>query len=188
MKKYHSLPAFFLCLLLLFPLAAPAALAAEEDFTLAATAAILVEGNTGEVLFEMDADELRYPASITKVMTGLLTVEAIERGELSMDTVVTLGDDLYTGIGMDGSTQNLQAGEVLTVQDLLNCALIPSANEACNALASAVAGSIPAFVELMNQRAQELGMESTHFMNTHGYHDDGPTPPPGTSPTSVWRP
>lgn len=89
-----------------------------------------------------------------------------------MDTVVTLGDDLYTGIGEGGSTQGLKSGEILTVQDLLYCALLPSANEACNALASAVAGSIPAFVELMNQRAAALGMTNTHFVNTHGYHDD----------------
>ncbi|MDE6590720.1 MAG: D-alanyl-D-alanine carboxypeptidase, partial [Oscillospiraceae bacterium] len=151
----------------------PAALALGDDsFSLSATAAILVEADTGEVLFEAAADERRYPASITKVMTGLLTVEAVERGEIMLDQVVTLGDDLYTGIGVDGSTQNLQAGEVLTVRDLLNCALIPSANEACNALAVVVAGSIPSFVELMNERAAELGMTSTHFMNTHGYHDD----------------
>ncbi len=173
MKKCHSLSAFFLALILTAGLFSPAALAAEEDsFSVAATAAILVEADTGEVLFEMDADEQRYPASITKVMTGLLAVEAIERGELTMDTLVTLGDDLYTGIGAGGSTQDLKTGEILTVRDLLNCALIPSANEACNALASTVSGSIPAFVELMNQRAQELGMTNTHFMNTHGYHDD----------------
>ena len=145
MKKYHSLSAFFLALILTAGLFSPAALAAEEDsFSVAATAAILVEADTGEVLFEMDADEQRYPASITKVMTGLLAVEAIERGELTMDTLVTLGDDLYTGIGAGGSTQDLKTGEILTVRDLLNCALIPSANEACNALASTVSGSIPA--------------------------------------------
>ena len=173
MKKYHSFTAFFLCLILTAGLVSPAARAlGDENFSLSATAAILVEADTGEVLFEAEADERRYPASITKVMTGLLTVEAVERGELTMDTLVTLGEDLYTGIGMDGSTQNLRTGEILTVRDLLNCALIPSANEACNALATAVSGSIAAFVEEMNARAQELGMTNTHFMNTHGYHDD----------------
>ena len=171
MKKYHSLSAFCLCLLLAVHLALPAAQAA-EDFSLSAASAILVEASTGEVLYEMDADQIRYPASITKVMTGLLAVEAVERGELTMDTLVTLGEDLYTGIGSGGSTQNLSTGEILTVRDLLNCALIPSANEACNALASAVSGSIPVFVEAMNARAQELGMTNTHFVNTHGYHDD----------------
>ncbi len=78
----------------------------------------------------------------------------MERGELTLETTVTLSDTLYTGIGWGGSTQNLEPGEILTIRDLLNCALIPSANEACNALAEAISGSIPAFVELMNQRAQ----------------------------------
>ncbi len=89
-----------------------------------------------------------------------------------MDTAVTLGDDLYTGIGEGGSTQDLKAGEILTVKDLLYCALLPSANEACNALATAVAGDIATFVDRMNARAAELGMTNTHYANTHGYHDD----------------
>lgn len=178
MKKYHSPLVFFLALILSAGLVSPAALAAEgggtdvQSFSVAAASAILIDADYDEVLYEQAADELRYPASITKVMTGLLTVEAIDRGELSMEKHITLGDDLYTGIGEGGSTQGLKTGEILTVRDLLNCALIPSANEACNALATAVAGSIPAFVDRMNQRAQELGMTNTHFTNTHGYHDD----------------
>lgn len=173
MKKYHSLSAFFLVLTLLFSLTVPAwADESGEDFTITAESAILVEAGTGEVLFEKDPDARRYPASITKVMTGLLVVEAIERGDLSMDDVITLGNDIYTGIGVSGSTAGLQEGEMLTVRDLLNAALIPSANEACNALATAVAGSISAFVDRMNERAAELGMTNTHFVNPHGYHDD----------------
>ncbi len=175
MKKYRSLSALFLSLLLALQLCLPA-LADGPDapsaFSVEALSAILVDADYDEVLYEQDADELRFPASITKVMTGLLTVEAIDRGELSLDDQVTLDDTLYTGIGEGGSTQDLKSGEVLTVRDLLNCALIPSANEACNALAVAVCGSIPAFVERMNQRAAELGMTNTHFVNTHGYHDD----------------
>lgn len=173
MKKYHSLSAFFLVLTLLFSLTVPAwADESGEDFTITAESAILVEAGTGEVLFEKDPDARRYPASITKVMTGLLVVEAIERGDLAMDNVITLGSDIYTGIGVSGSTAGLQEGEMLTVRDLLNAALIPSANEACNALATAVAGSISAFVDRMNERAAELGMTNTHFVNPHGYHDD----------------
>lgn len=173
MKKYRSIPAFFLLLSLLTTLLTPALATEESDsFTVNAASALLLDADHDEVLYEQNADERRFPASITKVMTGLLTAEAIDRGELSLDTKVTLGDDLYTGIGEGGSTQDLKPGEVLTVRDLLNCALIPSANEACNALASLVAGSIPAFVDLMNQRAAELGMTGTHFVNPHGYHDD----------------
>lgn len=178
MKKYTSPLTFLLALCLTAAVLSPAAFATgtpaspAEPFPLVnAAAAILVDADYDEVLYEQNADELRYPASITKVMTGLLAIEAVERGELTMDTVVTLGDDLYIGIGEGGSTQGLKTGEMLTVRDLLNCALIPSANEACNALARLVSGSIPDFVDLMNQRAAELGMTSTHFTNTHGYHD-----------------
>ncbi len=178
MKKYTSPLTFLTLLALTASLFCPAALAtgtpaAPQSFTsVQAAAAILLDADYDEVLYEQAADELRYPASITKVMTGLLAIEAVERGQLTMDTVITLGDDLYTGIGEGGSTQELKAGEMLSVRDLLNCALIPSANEACNALATAVSGSISAFVDLMNQRAAELGMKNTHFTNTHGYHDD----------------
>ena len=169
MKKIHS----FLALFLVLALAVPTwALAAEEPMHVEAASAILIDADYDVVLYEQDADEQRYPASITKVMTGLLTVEAIDRGELGLDNVVTLGEDLYLGIGEGGSTQNLKTGEMLTVRDLLACALIPSANEACNGLAMVVAGDIPTFVERMNQRAAELGMTGTHFTNTHGYHDD----------------
>ena len=145
MKKYTSPLAFFTLLCLTAVLLRPAALASEPAATVPfssvnATAAILVDADYDEVLYELAADELRYPASITKVMTGLLTVEAIESGSLSKSDMITLQPDLYTGIGEGGSTQNLQAGEVMSVWDLLNCALIPSANEACNALAAAVSG------------------------------------------------
>lgn len=179
MKKLHSFSALFLTLALLFSSLPPAAAvessteeSAETPFSVAATAAILLDADYNEVLWEYQADERRYPASITKVMTGLLTVEAIDRGELGMDTPVTLSEDLYTGIGTGGSSQGLKPGEILTVRDLLNCALIPSANEACNALAEAAAGGVPAFVDRMNARAAELGMTGTHYTNTHGYHDD----------------
>ena len=138
-----------------------------------AAAAILVDVDTGAVLYEYNAQEQRYPASITKVMTALLALEAVDRGEISLDQVVTLTDDLYQDIGEGGSSADLRAGEQLSVLDLLYCVLLPSANEACNALAQVTAGSIDAFVERMNQRAQELGMEGTHFTNTHGYHDAG---------------
>lgn len=172
MKKYSFLPAFFLVLALCLPLGTPALASGSETFSLNATAAILVDADYDQVLYEMAADERRYPASITKVMTGLLTIEAVERGELSMDQPITLLDDLYTDVGPGSSSQGLKEGEILTVRDLLNCVLLPSANEACNALASAVCGSVPAFVDRMNQRAQELGMTGTHFANTHGYHNE----------------
>lgn len=136
-----------------------------------AAAAILINADTGEVLYEQDAHAQRFPASITKVMTCLLTVEAVDRGELSLDKKVTVSGNLHTGIGEGGSTADLKEGEIVSIEDLLYSALVPSANEACNVLAEAVAGDISSFVELMNQRAAELGMADTHFANTHGYHD-----------------
>ena len=107
MKKFISPLSFFLSLFLLGGLVSPAALAdgQEVPFSVEAAAAILIDADTGEVLYEQAPDERRFPASITKVMTGLLTVEAVERGELTLETTVTLSDTLYTGIGWGGSTR-----------------------------------------------------------------------------------
>ena len=142
-----------------------------NDMHIEATAAILVDAATGTVLYDQDAHEQRYPASITKVMTALLAIEAVDRGELALDQVITVGSEVNRDVGDGSSTQDIKEGEQLTVQDVLYCALIASANEACNVLAQVVSGSVDSFVELMNQRASELGMADTHFVNTHGYHD-----------------
>ena len=137
-----------------------------------AKAAILADPNTNEILYEKNAHEKMYPASITKVMTCLLALEAVDRGELTLEQTVTASAALHTGIGENASTADIKAGEELRIIDLLYAALLPSANEACNVLAEAVSGDVASFVALMNQRAQELGMENTHFANTHGYHND----------------
>jgi len=142
-----------------------------DTMHISAATAVLADADTGEILYDQDAHVRRYPASITKVMTSLLVIEAVDRGELSLDQQVTVGQSVYSGIGAGGSTQDIKPGEILTVRDLLYCALVPSANEACNAMAEALSGSIPNFIDLMNARAAELGMEGTHFANTHGYHD-----------------
>lgn len=179
MKKSAFL-SLFLALLLVLPLTAPVARAAEsgsgsailDAMDVNAAAALLVDPDTGEVLYEKNPHEQRYPASITKVMTCLLTLEAVDRGELTLEQTVTASQALHTGIGENASTADIKAGEAIRIIDLLYAALIPSANEACNVLAEAVSGDVASFVELMNQRAAELGMEDTHFANTHGYHDD----------------
>ena len=155
-----------------FPAEVAAASPSMASMEVEAAAALLVDETYGRVLYEQNAHERRYPASITKVMTCLLAIEAVEDGQLGLDDPITAGADLYTGIGSGGSTQNLKEGESLPVRDLLYCAMLPSANEACNVLAQAVAGDIPSFVALMNQRADQLGMADTHFANTHGYHDE----------------
>lgn len=175
MKKYRLFSALLSLSLILSLLAVPAAASGTgseilDGLHVEASAALLVDDDYGEILYEQNAHERAYPASITKVMTALLTLEAVDRGTLSMDQVITVSGNAYYGIGEGGSTQDIQPGEQLTVRDLLYCALLPSANEACNALAEAVSGDIASFVELMNQRAAELGMTETHFTNTHGYH------------------
>ena len=166
---------FFLTLSLLTGLLIPFASAIEyegvESMTVDATAALLIDLDTDQVLYEQAADEQRYPASITKIMTALLTLEAIGRGELDLNTEITVDAAALADITEDSSTANLPAGEKITVKNLLYCLLLASANEAANVLAMAVSGDIPTFVELMNQRAQELGMAGTHFVNPHGLHN-----------------
>lgn len=176
MKK-TLIRAFSLLLLLslLTGLCCPTAAALDYEgispISINSTASLLVDMDNDQVLHAENADEKRYPASITKVMTALLTLEAIGRGELTMDTVVTVPAEALRDITDDSSTANLLAGEEMTVHDLLYCLLVVSANEAANVLAITVSGDIPTFVELMNQRAQELGMENTHFVNPHGLHN-----------------
>ena len=134
-------------------------------------AAVLLYADTGEVFYDFHGDDHNFPASITKVMTALLTLEAVERGEISLEQVVTVSDSYAFDLSTDGSTQNIKTGEMLSVQELLYCALVASANEACNILAETVSGNVALFIDKMNQRAEELGMENTHFANTHGLHD-----------------
>ena len=170
MKKYHffRFAAVFFILTLLLPNAALAL----QDPAPEATAALVVDATHGEVLYELNAHEKRYPASITKIMTALLTLEAVDRGELALDDIITAPPGIHNGLSADSSTQNIRNGEQMTLEDLLYCTLVASANEACNVLAHAVAGGVEPFVERMNQRAFELGMTGTHFTNTHGLHDD----------------
>jgi D-alanyl-D-alanine carboxypeptidase (penicillin-binding protein 5/6) len=141
-----------------------------EEMKVQAKAAILVDVSTDtpEILFEQNARDQMYPASITKVMTALLVMEAIESGTLSLDQVVSGSEAITSDLKEDGSTQHIQPGEEMTVENLLYCMLVSSANEACNILAEAVDGSLSAFHDHMNQRAKELGCENTHFVNAHG--------------------
>lgn len=144
---------------------------AADDPNIAAKAALLIEEDTGTVLYGKNEHTREYPASITKIMTALLTLEAIDRGELSLDQKVTVKASALENLDEDGSSAGIVAGEVMTVDDILHCMLIVSANEACNILAEEVSGSVSAFVDLMNQRAGELGCTDTHFANPNGLHD-----------------
>ena len=167
MKKYRFL-SLLLAGLMALSLISPA-LALEDPQPLAA-AVIIVDGDNHEILYELNAYERRYPASITKIMTSLVVLDAVAQGKVSLDTVVTASAQAVD-LPWDSSTAGIKAGEQLTILDLLYCDLLPSGNEACNILSEAVAGTSAEFVALMNAKAQELGMKDTHFANPHGLHD-----------------
>ena len=181
MKK-NRLSSFLLALSLTLGLLAPmgAAQAAEsrsailDGMEVEATAAILVDTTYGslDVLYDQNSHERRYPASITKVMTALLVMEAIDAGQMTADTMITASETSQQGLSIYGSTQNIKPGETISVKDLLYCLLVPSANEAANILAEAVDGSVEEFVAHMNRKAGELGCQGTHFANPHGLHND----------------
>ncbi|MGN1320098.1 MAG: D-alanyl-D-alanine carboxypeptidase family protein, partial [Acutalibacteraceae bacterium] len=135
-----------------------------------AKSAILMEVNTGEILYEMNADEQMPPASITKIMSLLLVMEAVDRGELSLEDVITASEHACS---MGGSQIWLEPGESMTVDDLLKAAVIASANDATVALGEQIAGSEEGFVSMMNERASQLGMTNTKFINATGLDADG---------------
>lgn len=138
---------------------------AQFSASLPAKSAILMERTTGRVIYEMNADEKIPPASVTKVMTLLLTMEALESGKIKIDDMVPASE--YAN-SMGGSQIWLQVGEEMSVDDLLKAVTIASANDASAALGEYIAGSNENFVNMMNQRAQELGMVNTHFVNATG--------------------
>lgn len=142
----------------------------DPSLTITAKSAILMERSTGTVLFEHDADKQMPPASITKVMTLLLVFEAMDAGKFTMETEIVASEHACS---MGGSQIWLEPGEAFTVNELLKAAAISSANDACVALGEAVSGSEETFVELMNERAAELGMKNTVFKNCTGLDAEG---------------
>lgn len=141
-----------------------------QTLEIKAKSAILLEPNTGNILYEMNADERLSPASVTKVMALLLVMEAIDRGDISLETVVTASEHACS---MGGSQIWLEPGESMTVDELLKATVIASANDACVALGELIAGSEEGFVALMNERAKELGMDNTTFINCTGLDAEG---------------
>ncbi len=137
---------------------------------LSAESAVIMEASGGQVLFEKNADEKKPPASVTKVMTLLLIFDALADGTITPDTEVTTSE--YAA-SMGGSQVFLEAGEKQTVDTMIKCIAVASANDACVAMAEKIAGSEPAFVEKMNQRSAGLGMTNTHFVNCNGLDTEG---------------
>lgn len=135
-----------------------------------APSAILVEKSTGQVLYEKNPDERLRPASVTKIMTILLIMEAIEKGQLDYTDTVTAS---AYATSMGGSQVYLKENEQMSVDEMLKCIVVASANDACVAMAEHIAGSVDKFVAMMNERAQQLGMTNTTFMNCTGLEAEG---------------
>ncbi len=147
---------------------APDLQAAEGSLSLACKSAVLMEASTGTVLYAQNAAEALPPASVTKIMTLLLVMEAMDAGKFTLNDMVTASE---TAASMGGSQIYLKVGETMTVEDMLKSVVISSANDAAVALAEFVSGDVATFVEQMNRRAAELGMTSTHFENVTGLDD-----------------
>ena len=146
----------------------PVAENGESALTLNCKSAVLMEASTGQVLFEQNADEALPPASVTKIMTLLLVMEAIDSGKIKLDDMVSASE--YAA-SMGGSQVYLKVGETMSVEDMLKSVVISSANDAAVALAEFVCGDVDSFVRKMNERAVELGMEHTRFENVTGLDD-----------------
>ncbi|MBQ1976121.1 MAG: D-alanyl-D-alanine carboxypeptidase, partial [Clostridia bacterium] len=144
-------------------------LTAELPFDVDALSAVLMDAETGEILYAKNPDEALPPASVTKIMTLLLVMEAIDSGQIQMSDTVSISENAAS---MGGSQVYLEPGEQMSVEDLLKSTVVSSANDAAVALGEFVAGSEEAFVRRMNERAAELGMEHTKFENATGLDDD----------------
>lgn len=131
--------------------------------------AILIEGDTGRVLYEKCADQKAYPASTTKIMTALVTLEVLERYDSPIEQKVTVPASAQ---GVEGSSIYLEAGEKISVEDLLYGLMLVSGNDAAEALAEIIGGGRENFVAMMNDRAEELGCDGTHFTNPSGLFDE----------------
>lgn len=157
-----------LALLLTAMLSFTAVLSVEANVAVSSPSVILIESSTGEVIYELNSTERRSPASITKIMTLLLTFEAIQEGKISLADQVTTSE--YAS-SMGGSQVYLAAGEVQTLDTMIKCIAVSSGNDASVAVAEHIAGSEAAFVALMNEKAAELGMTDTHFEDCCGLSD-----------------
>ena len=162
----------FFIALMIFVSVTPEAAYADEGYETTAKAAIVVNVTRDMVLYEKDADMQVYPASTTKVLMALVVSDSIKEGKYSLEDTFAAYDDLYFDIPWDGSTEYIQPGEVMTVDQYLHCALLSSANEACNALAVHDSGDVDTFVSKMNEKAAELGCTNSHFSDAHGIHHD----------------
>lgn len=168
MKKAVSV---LLSFILVLNFCLPVSFAEEQSvIDLDCPSAILIEGSTQEVLYQKEPDVERPMASVTKIMTLLLIMEALKEGKITLETMVTCSEH---AVSMGGSQVYLKEGESLSVNDMLKAITVSSANDAAVAMGEHIAGSDTAFVSLMNKRAEELGMKHTNFVNCTGLDAEG---------------
>ncbi len=138
-----------------------------SDFTVDAPAYALIELKSNSIIYSKELDMKRFPASLTKIMTCMLAIEYAKPTD-----ILTVSETALQNLHAAGSSAGLVQGEQISMDDMLYCIMLWSANEGCNVVGEHISGSVEAFVELMNDTAQALGMENTHFANTHGLHDE----------------
>lgn len=169
MKNSKFLPTILALVLLLGCLAVPAA--ASERPTVTEKSALVIDRSSGEILYSKDADRRVDPADLAKLMTALVAIEAVEAGKVSLNDMVTVTETMLGSLPEDATRCDLLPDEQITLGALLQCTLIASADDAANAVAYYVGGSIKDFVARMNERAAALGCSDTHFANAHGGYD-----------------
>ncbi|MCD8025907.1 MAG: D-alanyl-D-alanine carboxypeptidase [Clostridiales bacterium] len=167
---FRKIVSVILGVLIIYSAFLPTEVGALSDDSVTAPSAVLMEATTGKILYEKNSREQRACASVTKVMTLLLVFEAIDSGKLSLDDTVTASEHAAS---MGGSDIWLETGETMSADDMIKATVVASANDAAVALAEHISGSEDAFVEQMNSRASELGMDDTVFKNCNGLDEEG---------------
>ena len=172
MKKFKFVISFIMMLSLVLPYF----VFAENDIpkapTISAVSAILIDGETGTVLYSKKANKEMYPASTTKIISYLVISDAIDEGEIALDDMLVFTREMQDSLDPGGSHIELKAGEQMSTENLIRAMLIASGNDAATLLAQATAGSEKKFVERMNKKADELGLDHSHFTNAHGLTDE----------------
>jgi D-alanyl-D-alanine carboxypeptidase (penicillin-binding protein 5/6) len=168
--KMNNILLPFLSLLILTAAVFPsAAFAAEEEVNIKGASSMLTEARSGATLYAKDAAKKCYPASVTKIMTLVLALEAVEEGRASLTDIITVSDEAAS---MGGSQVYLYSGEQRTLHEMLIAVAVGSGNDASVAVAEFIGGSLKTFVEMMNSKAASIGMKNSNFVNPHGLHDE----------------
>lgn len=169
MKRFFSIITIFVIVLSSLSLNS---YAENDKPVLTAEAAILIDAKNGNVLYSKNSDKKMYPASTTKIMTALVVLDKVKSGEISLEQPIVYTESANKTMDPDGSNIALKVGEKMTLEDLLKGLLLASGNDAAAIIAEHIGGSIDEFVLMMNNRAKEIGLKNTNFVNPHGLHDN----------------